>query len=93
MEEFDIRHKILWRLVKKEYWGARHTSIENIVKGLPGHLLGKAKWTVQDMIRRNILLSKPTGYGLQISLNPSFKPQISNFIYKYDIILFQKDGK
>ena len=93
MEEFDIRLRILRKLVYRNYWGTKHTSIEITVKGFPGHLLGKAKWGVDDMIRRNIILSKPTSYGLQISLNPRFSKEIPNFINKYDVILFQKDEK
>ena len=93
MDEFNIRLKILRRLTKKNYWGGKHTSVENDIKGIPGHLKGMAKWAVDDMIRRNILLAKPTSYGLQISLNPTYSKEIDNFINKYDNILFQKDGR
>jgi len=93
MEEFNIRLKLLQNLYKKKCYGGKHTSVENAIKGIPGHLKGKAKWALDDLVRRNIILAKPTGYGLQISLNTAFSKEIHNFIYKYDVILFQKDGR
>jgi len=93
MEEFDIRLRILQNLYKKKCYGGKHTSVEKALSGIPGHLKGKAKWALNDMIRRNIVLTKPTGYGLQISLNITFSTEIHNFINKYDDILFQKDER
>lgn len=37
-------------------------------RGLKGHLHGEIKPVCKELIRRGIMLAKPTSYGLQISL-------------------------
>ena len=78
---FLIR-KILRHLYRRDYWGARHTSPENAIKGIPGHLIGDAKDAIDGLIKEGLILAKPTHYGLQIYLNPARKQEIEALIHE-----------
>ncbi|MCD5409468.1 MAG: hypothetical protein LRZ87_01710, partial [Methanocellales archaeon] len=43
----------------------------------------KAKEAGYDLIKSGLLLSKPTSYGLEVSLNPKRKDEILKTIEKY----------
>ncbi|MBI4146431.1 hypothetical protein HY489_03780, partial [Candidatus Woesearchaeota archaeon] len=64
-----IKGKILYKLARKEKYEESHTAVENLSKGFPKHLAGKAKEAIEELIKENIILSKPTNYGLQVSIN------------------------
>ena len=65
-------------------WMHKHTSIHNLPKGLPQNLraTGEVKNVIKDLLREGILLSKPTHYGLEISLNIKKKKEVEEFIEK-----------
>ncbi|MBI2084354.1 MAG: hypothetical protein HYT70_01960 [Candidatus Aenigmarchaeota archaeon] len=69
-------------------WGGKHTSFDNLKKGVKVQELGKEGLKRidkigKDLIREGALLTKPTSYGLQISLNPRFSQEIKALIQKY----------
>jgi hypothetical protein len=37
----------------------------------------------KDMIKSGLILSKPTSYGLEVSLNPQLSHEIKSFMKKY----------
>lgn len=43
--------------------GGKHTSCDNLVKGFPKHMRGKAKKVRDELIKNKIFESKPTSYG------------------------------
>lgn len=71
-----IKTVILRKLVIHNIWGAKHTNYEFVQKGLPKDLRGSAKDVADDLIKSGILLSHPTSYGMQISLNPERAKEI-----------------
>ena len=71
-----IKTVILRKLVIHSIWGAKHTNYEFVQKGLPKDLRGSAKDVADDLIKNGILLSHPTSYGMQISLNPERAKEI-----------------
>lgn len=71
---------VLRKLFNHNVWGGKHTSPDNLQKGLPGHLRGAAKDIVKDMIREGLLLSHPTSYGMQVSMNPKMAAKIKEFL-------------
>ena len=81
--ELQLKVEILKTLMLHAYWGGRHTSVENAVKGIPGHLIGDAKKAVRALIREQFLIPKQTHYGFHISLNPRLKKEIENTIERY----------
>jgi len=63
-------------------WGASHTSFDNLPKGFPGELRGKVKKEAQLLIKQGLIISKPTSYGMQVSLNPKFKREIEAIVFQ-----------
>lgn len=88
MEKEDIikviKRLILIKLTEHRYWQHKHTSIHNLPKGLPQNLrnTGLIDKAIKDLIKNGWLLTKPTDYGLEISLNVRMKKEIEEFIEK-----------
>ncbi len=85
MDDYNLIKKLILRkLVRQRRWMHKHTSIHNLPKGLPQNLRGKreVKKVINDLLKKGLLLSKPTHYGLEISLNIKKKKQIEEFIEK-----------
>ncbi len=72
----DVRRFVLRKLVMHNVWGAKHTSYGNLQKGLPKDLRQVAKNVSDELIKCGFLLSHPTSYGLQVSLNPAMAKEI-----------------
>jgi len=53
-------------------WLHKHTNINNLPKGLSNKLRvsKQVKKVIEELLKEQILLSKPTHYGLEVSLNP-----------------------
>lgn len=77
----EIRWFILSKMVRHRYWMHKHTSIHNLPKGLPDRLRSRKEVKkVVNEILKEFLLSKPTNYGLEVSLNIEKKKEIEEFI-------------
>jgi len=76
----DIQKAILAKLYRHGYIGGRHTSVDNIPKGFPKHVYGKVKKVAKDLMKQNLIMVKPTAYGLQVSLNPHKMVEIERII-------------
>ena len=79
--EDTIRKILLRKLAKHGYWGGRRTSFDNLPKGFPKHLHEEVKETAKQLIKENLLIGKPTGYGLEVYLNPRMKNEIERIIF------------
>lgn len=71
-ERLIIKKFIVRKLYRQKTFGGKHTNINNLHKGLSNKLRvsREVKKAIQDLLREQILLSKPTHYGLEVSLNP-----------------------
>ncbi|MEK6891196.1 MAG: hypothetical protein AABX03_03585 [Nanoarchaeota archaeon] len=80
--EEDIKRFILRKLVRHRMWMHKHTSIHNLPKGLPDYLRNtkEVRKVIDELLKNNILLGKPTPYGLEVSLNIKKKKEIEDFI-------------
>jgi len=80
--EEDIKRFILRKLVRHRMWMHKHTSIHNLPKGLPDCLRSRkeVRYIIEDLLKQKILISKPTNYGLEVSLNIEKKTEIENLI-------------
>lgn len=67
----EIRKVLLRKLLRAGKIGASHTSFDNLPKGFPKHLSGEVKEEAEKLIKENLLIKKPTNYGLQAALNPA----------------------
>ena len=60
---------ILEKMYRQGYIGGKHTSADNIPKGLSVSTHGDAKKALKNLIRQGYVIPKTTSYGLQVSLN------------------------
>ena len=78
-----LKATILKKLKRRGKWGGAHTSLERLTAGIPKHLRGKAKDAAKELIKEGLLLSKPTSYGLEVSLNSRRRDEIERVIREY----------
>lgn len=82
IEKFKLH--ILKKLFDQRCWMHKHFNINNIQQGLPSHARDSRiiKKAIDDLIKLGWLLSKPTHYGLELSLNIEKKKDIEEYIEK-----------
>jgi len=85
LAEEDAIPWILDKLSRHGIWGAKHTSFDNIQKGTPQHMRKTIKEAAEQLIKDGLLVQKPTGYGLEVSLNFDRKDEIFNIIEKWKL--------
>ncbi len=67
---YNKYHKtVLKRLYNLRCIGGKHTSKENTLKGFPKSDRGQGRSALDELIKRNLIIAKPTSYGEQIFLN------------------------
>ncbi len=84
----QITADILHKLFRKRKWGASHTSIDNLHKSCPPHLKGKYVEVADELVKNGLVLAKPTGYGVEVSLNPRRREEIVESVKRFFSILF-----
>lgn len=91
MKEGDtwIKATLLYHLRNKRVIGAKHTHYDTLKFGFPKHLGKEIKDIADKLIKEKWLLTKPTSYGLQVSLNKEKLIEIEEFIkqvlgFKFD---------
>ena len=72
--------KILLKLRRNFYIGSRHTSEDNVIKGFPKDVRGEIKKALKKLIKNGYLTSKPTSYGLEVSINPVMMKEINRIL-------------
>ena len=88
LSEEQLEALILYKLFNRRCWGGKHTSFENLKKGIKISDLGKeglkrVDRAGKELIRGGLILTKPTHYGLEVSLNPRMSDQIVAKIKKF----------
>ena len=79
----EIKGKVLHKLSRLGKFEHSHTSIDNLPKGFPTDLRGRVKDMVKELKKEGILLSKPTSYGEEVSINSAMKDKIMHYISKF----------
>ena len=64
---------VVVKLYRHKYIGGRHTNEDNIPKGFPQVDRDNIKDALNELIKRGVVISKPTSYGKEISLNPRYR--------------------
>jgi len=79
----NIKARIIRKLVKWRKWGGAHT--ENILKGLPSHLIGAkiTKQALKELEREEWIIPKMKTKEIHYSLNPRKTDEILKFYEKY----------
>lgn len=57
-----------------------HTAVENLQKGFPKDLAGRAKEMINELKKEGIIKVKKTNYGEQVSLNLEMNDKIMYYI-------------
>ena len=78
--DVEIKGKILHKLVRFGKFEHSHTAIEHLQNGFPGHLIGRVKENIQELKKERILLTKPTNYGMQVSINVDMTDKVMEYI-------------
>lgn len=76
----EIKGKILHKLVRFGKFEHSHTALEHLQKGFPGHLIGRVKENIGELKKERILLTKPTNYGMQVSINVDLADKVMEYI-------------
>jgi len=77
----EIMARLIHKLYRRGNWGKSHTSFKNLKKGFNQRNLGKKGLKRVDrvgefMIKKGLLHSKQTGYGLEVSLEYTRKDEL-----------------
>jgi len=80
MEKEQLKGFIVKKLFHHGYIGGRHTDIENLKKGLPGHIGSDIKDAIAELVHKEIILTKPTSYGLHVALNAHKREEIEKYV-------------
>ncbi len=77
-----IKKFIVRKLYRKRMWMHKHTNINNLPKGLSNELRSskEVKDAIEELLKDQVLISKPTHYGLEVSLNHRMKREIEELI-------------
>lgn len=76
----EIKAKLLFKLARRRNWGGSHTAFDNLKKGFKPKDHELVKEMTDELIREGLLLKKPTGYGLHVSLNHYRAQEIKEMI-------------
>ncbi len=84
-----IKARLLYHLRKKRVLGGVHTHFDTLKRGFPKHLGKEVEELAKKLVKEQWLITKPTSYGLQVSLNKERLFEIENFIenilgFKFD---------
>ena len=80
--EEEIKATLLYHLRRKKVIGGVHTPFDTLRRGFPSHLGKDIDKIAKELIRQGYLITKPTSYGLQVSLNKDKLQEIEAFIKK-----------
>ena len=82
LSSFEVRKRILYKMVRHNYWGGKHTAFDNIPKGFPKEIWKEVKKELEELVKEGFVVKKPTGYGLHVSLNSRMKAEIEKIIFE-----------
>jgi hypothetical protein len=81
-EEDKIKATLLYHLRRKRMIGGAHTHYDTLKRGLPKHLGKEVEKSAKELIKSGLIITKPTSYGLQVSLNKEKLAIIDQLIFK-----------
>jgi hypothetical protein len=82
-EDDEIKGKILHKLTRLGKFKHSHTSIDNLPKGFPSEIRGRVKVMAKELKKEGILMSKPTSYGEEVSINSGMRERIIYYVNKF----------
>ena len=81
-EQDKIKATMLYHLRRKRIMGGVHTHYDTLKRGFPSHSGKEVEKSAKELIKADIIITKPTSYGLQVSLNKDKLKEIEEFILR-----------
>lgn len=81
-EEDKVKATLLYHLRRKRVIGGVRTPFDTLKRGFPKHLGREVDNSAKTLVKEGLLVTKPTSYGLQVSLNKDKLAVIDALIYK-----------
>lgn len=72
----DVKEQIIWKLVRKGYWGNRLINFDDMFKHFKGIRRRDFEKILREMLDEGFLITKTGKYGARFSLNSSKKAEI-----------------
>ncbi|MFH1711159.1 MAG: hypothetical protein ABH840_02515 [Nanoarchaeota archaeon] len=79
-DEEKIKATLFYHLRRKKKIGESHTPFDTLKRGFPSHLGKDVTKIAEDLIKKGYIISKPTNYGLQVSLNKGKLQEVEDLI-------------
>jgi len=79
-DEDKIKATMLYHLRRKRVIGNVHTHYNTLKRGFPSHLGKDIEKIAKELIKQGLIITKPTSYGLQVSLNKERLADIEEII-------------
>jgi len=77
-----VKATILYHLRRKKVIGGVHTPFDTLTNGFPSHLGKNIKKIAKDLVKKGLILTKPTNQGLHVFLNKNKLKEIEDFIFQ-----------
>lgn len=82
MEYDDVSKAILRKMFFDTRIGGRHLGLEDLKRGFPSHAKGDVESKLKKLVKENLILQHPTGYGMQYSLNPNTLEDVKKIVQR-----------
>jgi len=78
----DLQVDLLFKLWRNRCFGKGHMLIDNLVGGFPSHIKGQMQGELDELIKKNVVIKKPSKHGKAVYINYEFKDKISSALKK-----------
>ena len=82
MDISSIQVDLLFKLWRNRCFGKGHMLIDNLIGGFPSHIKGTMQTELNDLIKNNYIIKKPTKHGHAVYINYEYKDKIAASIKK-----------
>lgn len=76
----SVSKKLLKKMLLHNVCGGKHHGLDDLKRGFPSHVKGDVEKAVKKLVKANLILKHPTGYGFQYSLNHDKIGEIENIL-------------
>ncbi|MBU1941286.1 MAG: hypothetical protein KKC68_05880 [Candidatus Thermoplasmatota archaeon] len=78
----DTQVDILFKLWRNRCFGKGHMLIDNLLGGFPSHIKDHIQEELNDLIKKNFVIKKPSKHGKAVFINYEYKDKIADSIKK-----------
>lgn len=78
----DVQVDLLFKLWRNRCFGKGHMLIDNLVRGFPSPIKGQIQGELDELIKKNIVIKKPSKHGQAVYINYDYKDKIISALKK-----------